>query len=238
MPAWGPQPHQIGSLTLDRGGAAGAKLLSRRWFLANASLVVPDGCNWLSVRASGPGGSSAINGYAGGGSAFAREDRSCAPGKPLSVTVPLGSTSASRLQPASVTLDGVVICQAASGNPATTSNDGLGGLASECIGTTCYSGGRGGLSVASTAGENGGPAGSNDTVNGLAGGGGGAAGERNAPDALILGGKGADGSSGGPYEGRGQFPGGGASQDRSDNSRTVAAGGDGVVVIEFWSAKP
>lgn len=239
--AWGPQPHQIGNLALVRGsGPPAAKLLARRWLLADTSLVVLDGCTWISVRTEGPGGASVNNGYAGGGGAFAREDRVCKSGQSISAVVPLGATGARRPS-TSVSLDGVTICLAVSGIPATSGSSGTGGLAADCIGTVRYSGGRGSNSggAAPTGGENGGAPGLTFGASNLVEAGGGAAGERNALDALILGGRGANASTGPePYDGRGEFPGGGAATDRTQNGSVSAPGGDGVAVIEFWSAKP
>jgi len=229
----GPLSQQKSAKRLT-GVVAGAKLISRQWFLADGSTTVPNGAKWISARCEGAGGGGqGVFTNLGSGGAFSREDRVCAAGQAISVTVGLGVQGAAGGN-SSVSLAGNTICLAEGGKANQTP-----GLAANGIGTVRSSGG------ASSSGVNGVPA--SPGTNGGSGGpsptgsAGGAAGERNVADALILGGNGAgnanNGSSG--QGGIGQFPGGGSTGVFDANSNGIStAGANGVVVIEFWSAKP
>lgn len=221
MPAWGQQPHQIGSLAIGQTGG-GAKLIARVFFYATGSAKVPDGAGWISARAIGPGGSGNLtSGYGGGGGAFARTDQLCSPGQAVAVNL---------TGVASLSLAGSVICSAAAGSPATASVAGVGGQAANCIGFVRSSGGAALASGGALGGTNGGAA--SPAVNGI-GTGGSSAGERNASDAILLG---CAGVYGGAPSVEAGFPGGGGGYDGATNS--ASSGAPGVICAEYWSAKP
>ncbi|GJD30014.1 hypothetical protein PMNALOAF_1257 [Methylobacterium adhaesivum] len=225
--AMGPQPHQIGNQAYFRSGAVGAKLIARiPLFAGTTNGVVPDGANWLSSRAVGAGGGANPSGNpSGSGGAFAREDRSCTPGQAYTAVVGAG-VNAGNGGNSTLTLAGILILLAEGGKTGQTP-----GLAANCVGTIKASGGAGNFGGNGAAGTNGGSGGSGPP----GGAGGGSAGERNVADALMLGGLGAD-----CRNGRGGFPGGGAQffYSNSGGDTSTAAGGDGLMFLEFWTAKP
>jgi len=224
--AWGPQPHQIGNQAYYRSGG-GAKLIARiPLYAGTTNGVVPDGANWISARGVGAGGGANPTGNpSGSGAAFAREDRGCTPGQSYTAVVGTGAFAANGGN-TSFTLAGSLILLAEGGKYGTTP-----GLAANCVGTIKSSGGAGNYSTNGAAGTNG----ANGGGGSPGGAGGGSAGERNVADALILGGLGADCRCG-----RGGFPGGGAQFffTGSDGSQSSAPGGDGLIFVEFWTAKP
>jgi len=209
--AWGPQPHQIGNLALARGGG-GATLIARRAYrtVATVSDSVPAKSGWLSCRAWGGGGGQNPNGVGGSGGTFARSDINCTPGQQLSIKVTGSNSAPSTTQSSSVTVDGVLLVSAPTGN----SSGDLSLSGAVVLGQVTARGGGYGNS-----GTNGGVSAGPGTLDA----GGGAGGENNSLDLILTAGPGSVSTPGG-------FPGGGGGSNQF--------GGSGLVVIEFWSAKP
>jgi len=91
MGAWGPQPHQIGSLAINQSTTAGRQLV--------ASLGPLD-TSWTAPRASkytiyawGPGGRTTPSAFPGGGSGLARITVSLAKGSVLTLSIGQGAAT-------------------------------------------------------------------------------------------------------------------------------------------------